>query len=200
MEENKNNSNTNIEGTTQKEVTSNIESKALTMEEVQKLIQSETDKIRTEYSKKLKTTEKEKEDLLKTKMTDDEKVKFELEKLQKELSEKEKSILAKELTIKTIDLLKENDLPLDFKDFVLADSEENTINKIKKFKEIWNKAIANTVDDKFKDNGRKPNESPKAKDELAQLQEQYNDCMKKGDHQSILQAFAIKEKISKLKK
>ena len=133
----------------------------LTLEQVQKMIQSETDKVRTEYSKKLKALEREKEELEKAKMTEEEKAKYELEKYQKELAEKEKAIALKELTIITGDLLKENGLPFEFRDFLIGTDEEDTKLKISLFKKEWDKAIKAEVEGRFKASGRETNKGSK---------------------------------------
>ena len=133
----------------------------LTLEQVQKMIQSETDKVRTEYSKKLKALEREKEELEKAKMTEEEKAKYELEKYQKELAEKEKAIALKELTIITGDLLKENGLPFEFRDFLIGTDEEDTKLKISLFKKEWDKAIKAEVESRFKASGREINKGSK---------------------------------------
>ena len=140
-----------------------IKDKSLTTEDIQKMIQSETDKVRTEYSKKLKALEAEKEELLKEKMTEEEKNKFEQEKRAKELADKEKLIQEREIRLKAINLLQKNEMPIIFQDFVLADSEENVEKKVMTLKEIWKKEMQEAIENKFKDHGRKPEDS-KGKD------------------------------------
>lgn len=146
----------------------------LTLEQVQKMIQSETDKVRTEYSKKLKALEREKEELEKAKMTEEEKAKYELEKYQKELAEKEKAIALKELTITTGDLLKENGLPFEFRDFLIGTDEEDTKLKISLFKKEWDKAIKAEVESRFKASGREINKGSKrtmTREEIMKIQD-----------------------------
>ena len=141
------------------------ESKTLTVDEIQKLLQSEADKIRTEYSKKIKALESEKEAekerLLKEKMTEDEKQKFEMNKLQKDLADKEAAIRQKELNLKAIELLKENEIDINFRDFVIGNDEKSTIAKVENLKKLWQEALQSAVEGKFKDNGRQPQEPPK---------------------------------------
>lgn len=127
---------------------------ALTLEAVQKMIQSETDKVRTQYSKIVKDLESEKLELERAKMTDNERKQAEQEDLMKQLKEKEQSLLQRELEIKTIDLLKSNDLPIDFKPFVTDVSEEKITEKIEAFKVLWQDALKTAVENKFKDSGR----------------------------------------------
>lgn len=168
------------------------ESNSLTLEEVQKMIQSETDKIRTDYSKKLKDKDRELEDLQKSKMTEEEKAKFELEKLQNDLSEKEKAIQLRELTIKTVDLLKENDIPLEFRNFLIGQDEESTAEKVRQFKELWSSEIQKSVEERFKTSGRTPHQAT-SKSSLEQLQEDYANA------KSNYERITIQQKIYKLK-
>lgn len=98
--------------------------KGLTMEDVQKMIQSETDKIRTDYSKKLKDKELELDKLQKEKMTDAEKA--ELEKKQKEeaLIQKENELNKKLLDFETLSILNEKGYSKEFLTVLTADSVE----------------------------------------------------------------------------
>lgn len=143
-------------GTTEEEETKEEtkEEKALTAEDIQKMIQSETDKVRTEYSKRVKELEEQKTALEKEKMTEEEQRQFDLENMQKELEKKENEIKNRELTIKTVDLLKEKELDLDFREFVIGADEESTIERVDKFSSLWTKALENAVNNRFKDSGR----------------------------------------------
>lgn len=150
--------NKNIEGAEQEQTQENQEEtqeqKPLTAEDIQKMIQSETDKVRTEYSKKVKALEQEKEELAKEKMTEEEKAKFELEKREKELADREKELLKRDLTIKTVDLLKENELPLEFRDFLIGQDEDSTVRKVDTFKKLWKEEMKKAIDEVYKSNGR----------------------------------------------
>lgn len=127
---------------------------ALSKEDIMKLIQSETDKVRTEYSKKLKDKDKELEETKKSKMSDAEKAEYELNQLKENLSQKEKDLLTKEMTLTTIELLKENDLPLEVKDFLMGKDEESTVSNIKVFKDMFSKAVEQAVEGRFKSSGK----------------------------------------------
>ena len=134
------------------------EDKPLTMEEVQRMIQSETDKVRTEYSQKLKDAKAEAERLAKEKMTEEEKAEFERQKLQKELQEKEQALLERELNLKAVDLLTEAKMPLAFKDFVIGQDEETTKAKVATLKALWQTELEQAVQERFAEKGRKPHE------------------------------------------
>ena len=149
--------------------------KPLTLEMVQKMIQSENDKIRTEYTKKLKAVETEKEEILKKSMSDEEKRQYELDQMQKQLEEKERAITHKEMTIKTVDLLKANDLPLEFRDFITANTDDELTDRITKLKSVWLDAIKAHVDGTFKAGGREPQRNIAGNmTEMQKLEDQYN--------------------------
>ena len=143
--------------------TTEVKGEPLTLEAVQELIkkaqQSEGDRVRTEYSKKLKSLETEKETLLKEKMTEDEKTKFELENARKEIQERENVINQRTLELSTISLLKDENVPIEFKPYVIGNDEESTKSKVKAFKKLWDAEINKAVEDKFKSNSRTPNQS-----------------------------------------
>ena len=130
------------------------EEKPLTHEDVEKMIQSETDRVRTEYSKKLKEKEAKLEEIEKEKMSEEEQKKYELEKYQKELAEKEQTINQKELRLKTIDLLKEKDIALDYLDVVIGTDEEDTAKRLERLVETRNKDLETFSKEKFKEVGR----------------------------------------------
>ena len=135
------------------------EDKPLTMDEVRKLIQSETDKVRTEYSKRLKEAQAEVERLAKEKMSEEEKAEFERQKLQKELEEKERVLLERELNLLAVDLLTEAKMPLEFKEFVVGVDEETTKAKATTLKNLWNTALEQAVKERFKEKGRNIHET-----------------------------------------
>lgn len=132
----------------------NNESNTLTMDDVKKLIQSETDKVRTEYSKTLKSKEKELEDLKKEKMTEKEKLEYELTQKNEELSKRERDLLDKEISLVAIDLLSDNKLPIEAKPFVMGSSKEDVAEKVKLFKTMFDEAVKKVVDERFKKGGK----------------------------------------------
>jgi hypothetical protein len=128
----------------------------MSADDIKKLIQSETDKVRTEYANKLKAEQAEKERLLKEKMSDEEKAKFEKEKFERELKEREDALNAREVALHTIDKLTEAKLPLAFKDFLVGQSKEDAEKNVVAFQTAWQAAIKAEVDAKFKENGGAP--------------------------------------------
>lgn len=136
----------------------------LTKADVEKMVQSETDRVRTEYSQRLKKLEEQKQALEKEKMSEEEKRQFDLDKMAKALEEKENEIRNRELTIKTVDLLKDKDLPLDFRDFLIGADEEQTVKRVDKFAKLWTDALEQAVGRRFKDSGRKVEQGHKEKE------------------------------------
>lgn len=100
-----NNTNTNQNQDT------NTNMEGLTDEQLQKLIQSETDKVRTKYSKEIKD--------MQDKIT--------------EYEDKAKEFEQKEKYYKTVDVLNENNIPSTLAKFINVDIEnEEEVNELKK--------------------------------------------------------------------
>ena len=142
---------------------SEVVEKPLTKDEIEKLIQakvqSETDRVRTEYSKKLKALETEKETLVKEKMTEEEKKEFELNQAKATIQEKENAYNLKLLELNAIEWLKAEGLDTDFKVYVLGNDEDTTKARIKEFRKQWDLAINKAVESKFQSGSRTPNQS-----------------------------------------
>jgi len=117
----------------------------LTDEQLQKIIQSETDKVRTKYSKEIKD--------MQDKIT--------------EYEEKQKKYEQKEKYYKTVDVLKENNIPSQLAKWIDIDIEnEEEINELKK------------VFKNNKDTGYKPQETRKDDD--------YSKAEKEGNVQGMI--------------
>ena len=146
---------TEQEGATE-ETGATSETETLTKEEIEKMIQSETDRRVTKFQQELQQVKQEKEELEKEKMSEEEKKQYELEKMQQQLSEKEQAIKERELALKTVDLLKEHGLPLDFAEFVKDPDEETTEDRVKQFKEMFQQKLQEQVEGRFKESGTDP--------------------------------------------
>ncbi len=142
-----------------------------TVEDLQKLLQSETDKRvtqalqtaqqkwETDFSQKIEDAKAEAAKL--AKMTQDEKAKFELEKRETLLQQREAEIAKKDLKLATIDILKEKQLPIDFVDFIMTADAETTKANIDGFEKLWQAKLEEVVNDKLK------GKTPKAGSEAA---------------------------------
>ena len=127
---------------------------ALDEEAVQKMIQSATDRIRTDYSKKLKQLEEEKEALIKEKMSEAEKKDYELNKREKAIREAEAQLLASNIETTAATELARLDIPFDFKDFIKGESVDDTKARAEQFHELWKAAVSEEVQKRFAANGR----------------------------------------------
>lgn len=134
----------------------NTEPRTYTQDELDKLLQAESDrrvtsareKFEKEFKEKLETEKLEAERL--SKLTADEKEKELLKKQKAELEEKEKAIKYRELQLDTVNALADEKLPVGFANFLIKGDAETTNENIKKFKEEWQTAIAAAVDEKIK--------------------------------------------------
>ena len=147
----------------------NTDPKTYTQEELEKLLQSETDKRVTEalktsrakweeeYKEKLEKEKKEAERL--ANLSAAEKEKELLKQQQEQLEEKEKAIRLRELQLDTINVLAEEKLPVGFAEFLIKNDAETTNKNIKKFKEEWQKALSQAVDEKIKGTSPKLSQS-----------------------------------------
>lgn len=113
------------------------------MTAVQKAIQSEADKVRTDYSTKLKTANDE---LLKHKPVDKTDEEKEVDKKLKELEAKEKELAAKELSYTVKQKLSEKGLPSELAKYInVGDDMDKAINE-----------LGGTLNGYFLENGFKP--------------------------------------------
>jgi len=123
---------------------------------LQKQIQSAEDRVRTQYVKQLKQLEQEKEALLKEKMTEEERAKYELEKQRRELFEKEAALKRQTVELEATNLLASAQLPIQFKPFVLGEDVEQTKQRINDFKKLWDAAVSEEVTKRMAAGGRTP--------------------------------------------
>lgn len=136
------------------------ETKTFTEEEVNKLKQSAEDRVRTEYSKKLKEMENKIKELKPKEKSESE---IELENRVQALEQKEKEIQAKEIQFKIAETLENNGLPKQLSKYlnIGADDVESCITEIK---ETLNKQLLN--------NSFKPKNHSNAKEVITK--EQFN--------------------------
>lgn len=122
----------------------------LTTEDIQKIIQSEVDKVRTKSAKEIKAAEDKVKALQNEKLTDQEK--FELAK--QELAEKTKTLQERENVIFAKDALAASELDASFLEFVRAENEEGTTAKVQALKTAYDKAVSAGIEAHIKGTGR----------------------------------------------
>ena len=150
------------------------EVKTYTEEEVQAMLQKETDRKTTkaletakskweaEYQAKLETEKSEAEKL--AKMSEAERFNAELLK-QKDAFESERAQFNREkLELQTVKELAAEGLPTEFSSYVLADSAETIKENIKTFKTKWQAEIEKAVDERLQ--GRTPKTANKPNGEV----------------------------------
>jgi hypothetical protein len=133
-----------------------------TVEELQKLLQSEADKrvsgaLKTaqekwelDYKTKLEAEKAEAEKL--AKMSAAEKAEALLAKTQKDIADREKAIAQKELKLETINILNEKKLPITFADILLGDDAEKTKGNVDTFDKAFREAVEAAVNERLKGN------------------------------------------------
>lgn len=101
-----------------------------------------------EYQKKLEAEKKEKERL--SKLSEEERKQAEAEKREKELADKEADLKRKELKLEMVKVLAERDIPVQFMDYLVAEDNQSTLNRITEFEKAYKKAIEDAVNEKLK--------------------------------------------------
>lgn len=131
----------------------------LTEDMVRKIVQSETDRVRTEYSRKLKETEAEKEVLIKERMSDKERTAYELERREKELDEKNKTIADRELKLLKADVIGEMEIPKALADYVTGGDRDTMIANATQLMDTFRTEVAREVNRKLAGSSARPESS-----------------------------------------
>jgi uncharacterized protein YnzC (UPF0291/DUF896 family) len=126
------------------------------LKQIQKLMQSEADKVRTKAAADKKILEDQLDALKTEKMSAEDKAKFNQEKLQKDLDEREKTLNARVVELHIVDKLTEATLPLSFKKFLVGETTEAADANITAFAAAWQTEIEAAVAARFKENGGDP--------------------------------------------
>lgn len=155
------------------------EVKTYTEEELQKLLQRETDrrvtsaqkKWEAEYKERLEAERSEAEQL--ASMSAEERAKAEFEK-EKSAWEKEKEAFEKEkMKLEATKLLDAEGLPISFVDYVADGTAEEVVENVKVFKESWEKALEEAVSERLR--GKAPKASGlHSKDLVNMTKEEFN--------------------------
>ena len=135
--------------------------KTYTEEDIKKILQSETDKVRTEYSKKLKDKDDE---LNKYKPKEKSEAEIELEKRLKVLEDKEKEVNKKEKLLSISDELDKQGLPKQLAKY-LQDTEDVT-TEIENLKKVFNNS---KIDGSFKPDNHTGTKDSITKDQFMKM-------------------------------
>lgn len=132
----------------------------LTPEELQKKIESESDrKLAKALEKKQKEWEQQQEEAIQkaieekerlSKLSEKERKDEELSKREQEIQNRLAEIERKELKADAVSDLSEKGLPAEFADFLLADNAENTLENINNFKKAFDEAVNAAVKEQLR--------------------------------------------------
>ena len=132
------------------------EPKLFTQEDVDKMITKRLAKERQKQEKALKEAERL------SKMSEEERIKAELEADRAALEEERNAYLKeKMLTACEKELVKES-LPVEFAKLLVTDDADSTSSNIKAFKDKWNNALEQAVNERLKANARVPKKETSA--------------------------------------
>lgn len=119
---------------------------------VKKEAQREADRVRTEYSKKLKEKEVALEELKKSMMDAETRAKYEAEQKQKALEERALELEKKNAEYITLKALVDSGLNPEFKDFIKINSSDEleVIEAVTKFKNLFTAEVSKVAENKIK--------------------------------------------------
>lgn len=176
--------------------------KTYTQEELDKLLQAESDrrvqqalktqreKLAEEVKSQIEKERREAERL--AQLSAEEKAKELQAQKEREISEKEKMIQRRELLMDTIDLLQDRGLPRAFAEMLMGNDGEETLKRVNAFQEQYKQDLEKTVAEKLK-SGFKP-EKGAAADPAAELEAQ---LAKETD---LARKLMLRRKLDELKK
>lgn len=156
------------EGNPDDQQQNNEEKIVLTAEELQRKIDSETDrklekalktaraKWEKEFQEKLEQEKREAERL--AKLSEKERKEEELRKREEELERRLRELERKELKADAIGVLTEKQLPTEFVDFLLGEDAESTLENINAFKKAFDEAVEQKVKEALA--GEPPRKNP----------------------------------------
>lgn len=151
------------------QTTGQVEVKTYTQEELDKLLQAETDRKTTkaletakakweeEFKSKIEVEKSEAEKL--AKLSEEERYKVELAKEREAFESERKEFKKAQLETQTIKELSVANLPTEFFSYLLADDAESIKQNINTFKLKWTEAIEKAVDERIKSTGATPQSS-----------------------------------------
>ena len=161
MDGNLNNQNTGVDTTTDTSTTG-TETKTYTQEEVNMLLQRESDRRVSEALKKAekKNAEKVKEAQKLAQMNENEKFQYELEQREKAIAEKEKALALAENKNIASKILADKGLSLDLVDFVIAEDAETMNSNIRLLEKAFKDSVKREVEKRLGSSAPKKNLPP----------------------------------------
>lgn len=130
--------------------------KTFTQEEVNKMMEKRLARERKDLEAKIEAERTESAKL--AKMTEAERQKALFDKQVKDFENMKSAFEKEKLLNETSKELAQNNLPVEFADYLLSKDAESTFNNINVFKEKWNSALENAVNERMK--GKTPTAAP----------------------------------------
>lgn len=138
------------------------EDNGIDLDEIDKIVQRKLDKAMAQERKEKAELKRKYERLQKANLSAEEIKKEEMEEKEKAIRDREKAITDRENRLYAVKAIKEaglddgSDVSLALVDFVMGEDETEIDEKIKSFKELFNKAVTSEVNKRFKENGYTP--------------------------------------------
>jgi exonuclease VII large subunit len=123
---------------------------------INRIAQSREDRVRTEYTKQVKSLKAELENLRKDRMSENEIREYEATQLKQALEDKERDLTYREMQLLAVKTLDEQKLPSSFVDFVIDANQEKTLGRIAQLKKVFTEEISSAVTLRMKEVGREP--------------------------------------------
>ena len=149
----------NIEGLGEDQGTQKEENKTYTQEELDALLQAETDRRVSQALKKAerKNAEKVKEAEKLAKLSEQERFQYELDQREKAIAEKEKQMALMENKAEASKALNERGISIALADFVVTDDAETMMDNIKLLEAEFKKSVKAEVERRLMGNSPKKN-------------------------------------------
>lgn len=140
-------------------------SEAIDYDKLDRIVQARVDKALAAERKEKADLKRQLDQERRANKTDAELKQIEIDEREKTIAEREKALLDKENRLYAIKAIKEagiddgGDTALALVDFVMGEDEATIDERVKAFKELYEKAVAAEVDKRFKASGRTPKQS-----------------------------------------
>ncbi|OOO67090.1 hypothetical protein BS638_06040 [Clostridium tepidum] len=167
LENNQTETTTEVSTKQEHEVATKEDVKTFTEEEVNKKIQSAEDRVRTEYSKKIKQMEEELKELRPKEKSQEQ---LDMEARIKALEQKEKEVQAKELQLKVSKTLSDNGLPSQLSKYINLQGVEDVESYLGEVKNVLTEHINNTaLNNSFKPSNHNSNKEKISKEDFNKM-------------------------------
>lgn len=141
------------------------QTKSITEDDIQKMIQSATDKVRTEYSQKLKDLSTQYDTLKNEKLTDEEKLTLK----EQQLAEQTRAFEQQKLDFEFVNHLSEAKLPAKLNSFIPGSDIEKKKENLTSLMEMINEFVEVKVKEKFGSQSHNPEKGGEKKYDFGKM-------------------------------